>query len=69
MANLEIFRLDENGAGWVDFSEATSDEKLNIELGLITNQVKMLCFVCHVEISRGNVCANHKTARGAVYLD
>jgi hypothetical protein len=69
MANLEIFRINENGAGWVDFSEATSDEKLNVELGLITNQVKMLCFVCHIEISRGNVCVNHKTARGAVYLD
>ena len=69
MSKLEIFRINENGAGWVDFSEATSDEKLNVELGLITNQVKMLFFVCHIEIPRGNVCDNHKTARGAVYLD
>ena len=36
MANLEIFRINENGAGWVDFSEATTDEKINIELGLMT---------------------------------
>ncbi len=69
MGHIEIFRINENGAGWVDFSEATSDEKLNVELGLITNQIKMLCFVCHIEIPRGNVCVNHKTARGAVYLD
>jgi hypothetical protein len=67
--SIEIFRLDENGAGWVDFDSATADEKLNIELGILTNQVKMLCFVCHIEISRGNVCVNHKEVRGAVYFD
>ena len=27
--------MDENGAGWVDLSEATSDEMFNIELGLL----------------------------------
>ena len=69
MANLEIFCINENGAGWVDFSEATSDEKLNVGLGLITNQVKMLCFKCHVEIPRGNVCVNHKDVKGAIYFD
>lgn len=67
--SIEIFRLDENGAGWVDFDSATADEKLNIELGILTNQVKMLCFVCHIEIPRGNVCVNHKEVRGAVYFD
>jgi hypothetical protein len=35
MGYVEIFRIDENGAGWVDLSEATPDEKLNIELGLL----------------------------------
>ena len=51
MANLEIFRINENGAGWVDFSEATSDEKLNVELGLITNQIKMFVvrFISQIE--------------------
>jgi hypothetical protein len=29
MGYIEIFRLDEKGAGWVDLSEATSDELLN----------------------------------------
>ena len=69
MSKLEIFRINENGAGWVDFSEATSDEKINVELGLITNQVKMLCFVCHKEINRGNVCENHKSVKGAIYFE
>ncbi len=35
MGFIEIFRLDENGAGWVDLSEATPDEMFNLELGLL----------------------------------
>ena len=54
MSNLEIFRINENGAGWVDFSEATNDEKLNIELGIITNQIKMNCYFCHKQIEKGS---------------
>ena len=69
MSNLEIFRINENGAGWVDFDSATTDEKINIELGLMTNQVKMLCFKCHIEIPRGNVCVNHKDVKGAIYFE
>ena len=67
--SIEIFRITENGAGWVDFSEATKDEQMNIELGLMTKQFSMLCFVCHKEIAKGNVCVNHKNEKGAIYLD
>jgi hypothetical protein len=35
MGFIEIFRLDEQGAGWVDLSEATPDEMFNLELGLL----------------------------------
>ena len=35
MGYIEIFRMDQNGAGWVDLSEATSDEMFNLELGLL----------------------------------
>jgi hypothetical protein len=35
MGHIEIFRMDQNGAGWVDLSEATPDEMFNIELGLL----------------------------------
>ena len=35
MGYIEIFRMNEEGAGWVDLSEATPDEMFNIELGLV----------------------------------
>jgi hypothetical protein len=35
MGYIEIFRLNENGAGWVDLSKATPDELFNLELGLL----------------------------------
>ena len=34
MGYIEIFRINENGAGWVDLSEATPNELLEIEIGL-----------------------------------
>lgn len=34
MGYIEIFRMNENGAGWIDLSEATPDELLNLEIGL-----------------------------------
>jgi len=34
MGYIEIFRLDEQGAGWVDLSEATAQEKLDLEIAL-----------------------------------
>jgi len=70
MATLEMFRLDENGAGWVSLENATDSELLDLELAIVTKaEVKMLCFKCHVEIPRGNVCANHKNVRGAVFFE
>jgi hypothetical protein len=33
MGYIEIFRLDEQGAGWVDLSEATPEELFQIEIG------------------------------------
>ena len=35
MGHIEIFRIDEQGAGWVDLAEATPDELFNIEIGLL----------------------------------
>ncbi len=34
MGYVEIFRLDNEGAGWVDLSEATPQELLDLEIGL-----------------------------------
>lgn len=35
MGYIEIFRMDTEGVGWVDLSEATPSELLNIEIGLL----------------------------------
>jgi hypothetical protein len=35
MGYIEIFRMNEEGAGWVDLSEATPDELFQIEIGLL----------------------------------
>jgi len=39
MGYIEIFRMDEEGAGWVDLSEATPDELFNIALGLLNEGI------------------------------
>jgi len=68
--SIEIFRLNENGAGWVSLENATDSELLDLELAIVTKaEMKMLCFVCHKEIAKGNVCVNHKNMKGAIYFD
>ena len=70
MGSLEIFRINENGAGWVSLENASASTKLDLGLALLTKaEVKMLCFKCHVEIPRGNVCVNHKNVRGGIYFE
>ena len=34
MGYIEFFRLDDEGAGWVDLEDATPEELLNLEIGL-----------------------------------
>ena len=34
MGYVEFFRIDEDGAGWVDLSEATPEERLDMEIAL-----------------------------------
>ena len=69
MGSLEIFRINENDAGWVSLENATTSEKLDLELAILTKaEMKMLCFVCHKEIAKGNVCENHKNVKGAIYF-
>lgn len=35
MGHIEIFRMDSEGAGWVDLADATPNELLDIEIGLL----------------------------------
>jgi hypothetical protein len=70
MSNVEIFRMDTNGAGWVDIESATTAELLDLELAITFNApMQMLCFKCHTPIPKGNVCASHKNIRGAIYFE
>ena len=70
MSTVEIFRLDEQGAGWVSLEDATTAELLDLELAVTFNApMQMLCFKCHIPISKGNVCVNHKNVKGGIYLD
>lgn len=70
MGSIEIFEITENGAGWTSLENASVSTKVDLEWALMNNaKVQMLCFVCHTEIPRGNVCVSHKNAKGAVYLD
>ncbi len=67
--SIEIFRLNEQGAGWVDIESATTAELLDLELAIVTNApMQMLCFKCHTPIPRGNVCVAHKDVKGGIYL-
>lgn len=68
--SLEIFRMNNEGAGWVSIDEATTSELLDLELAVVTSApVQMMCFKCHTPIPRGNVCATHKGVKGGIYLD
>ena len=70
MGYLEIFEMNENGAGWVSLENASASSKLDLELAILTKaEMKMLCFVYHKEIAKGNVCVNHKNMKGAIYFD
>ena len=35
MGYIEIFRIDNEGAGWIDLEQATPDELFNLEVGLL----------------------------------
>jgi hypothetical protein len=70
MANLEIFEMNENGAGWVSLENASLSTKIDLEWAIANNaKVQMQCFKCHTPIPRGNVCVNHKNVKGGIYLD
>ena len=39
MGYIEIFRMDNEGAGWVDLSEAAPDELFTLEVGLLNEGI------------------------------
>ena len=59
MGYIKSFSMDENGAGW---GELTEDEKLDVELALMTNQVQVACVICFqiIPAGTGNTCETHR---------
>ena len=70
MGDLEFFRLDKDGAGWESIEKAPKEVVDKLIKGLRSpEEAKMLCFICHKETSKGNVCIEHRNVRGAIYRD
>lgn len=70
MGFVEVFEMNEKGAGWVSLEDASMSSKIDLEWALMNNApVQMLCFVCHTPIPRGNVCVGHKDVKGGIYFE
>jgi hypothetical protein len=39
MGYIEIFRIDNDGAGWINLAQVNSDELFNLEVGLLNEGV------------------------------
>lgn len=71
MGYIEIFTMDENGAGWKDLSTLTVDERIavEVEVGLALaglTPIQLACVVCHVNIPSGmghSYCDTHVPAK------
>jgi hypothetical protein len=69
MGDLEFFKLDKDGAGWENISKADKETIDKIKKGMADpSSIKMLCFVCHKNIDKGNVCFSHKDTKGGIYI-
>ena len=70
MGFIEIFEMNENGAGWVSLENASIEKKIDLEWAIMNKaEMQMLCFKCHTPIPKGNVCVAHKNVKGAIYFD
>jgi hypothetical protein len=62
MGYLEMFEMNENGAGWVSFESVSFADKVELQLGLDTNNYTLACVVCLVPIKSGmghSYCDRH----------
>ena len=64
MSDLQVFQMDNNGAGWVSFDSLPFADKVELQLALDTNAPsQLLCVVCLVPIPSGLghcYCDKHK---------
>lgn len=62
MSELKFTKIDENGVTEKTLDELNADERLDVELAALVDDVKMLCVVCLAFIPKGSgfYCENHK---------
>ncbi len=69
MGYIEVFEMNEQGAGWVALDKASTSTKIDLEWAMMNKPViRNICIACGHEIGRGNVCENHQNVKGAFYL-
>jgi hypothetical protein len=59
--SLEFIKINNDGVNTKSFDELTNDEKIDLELAILVDDVKMLCVNCLVEIPKGSgfFCNSH----------
>jgi hypothetical protein len=64
MGYVEVFQMDNEGAGWVSLDALSIGDKVEIELSLMSNPVvQLLCPVCLVPVASGqgtSLCESHR---------
>ena len=63
MGYIEIFEMNENGAGFKSLEEISFGDAIEIELALATpSAVQIACVICFTPIPQGtgNTCTPHK---------
>lgn len=63
MGFIKITTISESGVTTKDLSELTKDERLDLELDILTNaKVTLLCNKCYkpIPVGTGNACDIHK---------
>ncbi len=56
MATLEIFEMNNNGAGWVALENASASTKLDLELAILTNAEIKVISTKPIEVRTCRVC-------------
>ena len=64
MGYVQVFQMDNEGAGWVDLDSLPFSDKVELELSLATvAPSQLLCVVCLVPIASGQghcYCDSHR---------
>ena len=71
MSEMEIFVMNEKGAGWTPLSQLAFADRVELDLAVrSTTSVQLLCVVCGVNVPSGmghSYCVRHKPV--AKYCD